>query len=73
LEWVADINRNARPTSSEYAGPRDAAVMAGEFEPKLEATDLVNLPNHEIYLKLMIDGAPSQPFSAVTIRPSDLV
>jgi hypothetical protein len=52
-------------------GPRDAAVMAGEFEPKLEATDLVNLPNHEIYLKLMIDGAPSQPFSAVTMRPGD--
>jgi hypothetical protein len=28
--------------------------MAGEFEPKLQATDLVNLPNHHIYLKLMI-------------------
>jgi type IV secretory pathway TraG/TraD family ATPase VirD4 len=49
-------------------GPRDAAAMAGEFEPKLEATDLVNLPNHQIYLKLMIDGAPSQPFSADTLR-----
>src|SRR6266481_2440769 len=53
-------------------GPRDAAAMAGEFEPKLQATDLVNLPNHEIYLKLMIDGAPSQPFSGDTLRPSDL-
>lgn len=49
-------------------GPRDAAALAGEFEPKLDATDLVNLPNHQIYLKLMIDGAPSQPFSAVTLR-----
>ena len=53
-------------------GPRDAAALAGEFEPKLEATDLVNLPNHQIYLKLMIDGAPSQPFSAMTLRPNDL-
>ena len=51
-------------------GPRDAMAMAGEFEPKLEANDLVNLPNHQIYLKLMIDGAPSQPFSADTLRPS---
>ena len=53
-------------------GPSDAKALAGEFEPKLEATDLVNLPNHHIYLKLMIDGAPSQPFSAVTMRPDDL-
>jgi hypothetical protein len=53
-------------------GPRDAAALAGEFEPKLEAVDLVNLPNHQIYLKLMIDGAPSQPFSAVTMRPFDV-
>ncbi len=54
-------------------GPPDAMTMAREFEPKLQATDLVNLPNHHIYLKLMIDGAPSQPFSAVTIPPNDLV
>jgi type IV secretory pathway TraG/TraD family ATPase VirD4 len=53
-------------------GPNDAAAMAREFEPKFEPTDLLNLPNHEIYLKLMIDGAPSQPFSAVTMRPADL-
>jgi hypothetical protein len=53
-------------------GPNDAAAMAREFEPKLQATDLMNLPNHHIYLKLMIDGAPSQPFSAVTMRSADL-
>jgi hypothetical protein len=53
-------------------GPPDAMSMAGEFEPKLEATDLVNLPNHEIYLRLMIDGALSQQFSAVTLRSTDL-
>jgi type IV secretory pathway TraG/TraD family ATPase VirD4 len=53
-------------------GPNDAAAMAREFEPKFQAIDLLNLPNHEIYLKLMIDGAPSQPFSAETVRPCDL-
>jgi uncharacterized protein DUF87 len=51
---------------------RDAMALAGEFEPKLETNDLVNLPNCQIYLKLMIDGAPSQPFSADTLRTSDL-
>ena len=53
-------------------GPNDAAAIADEFEPKLQATDLLNLPNHQIYLKLMIDGAPSQPFSADTLRPTEL-
>jgi hypothetical protein len=29
----------------------------------------MNLPNCRIYLKLMIDGAPSIPFSAETLAP----
>jgi hypothetical protein len=29
----------------------------------------MNLPNHEIYIKLMIDGTPSRPFSATTLPP----
>jgi hypothetical protein len=53
-------------------GPRDAAAMSGQFEPKFEPADLVNLPNHQIYLRLMIDGAPSQPFSADTLRWTDV-
>jgi hypothetical protein len=29
----------------------------------------MNLPNYQIYLKLMIDGTPSSPFSAETLSP----
>jgi hypothetical protein len=56
---------------SSEAGPgiRDAALLAKEFQPKFEVLDLLNLPNYNIYLKLMIDGAPSQPFSAETLTP----
>lgn len=49
-------------------GPEDARILAREFEPKFSLEDLVNLPNRHIYLKLMIDGAPSRPFSAITRR-----
>lgn len=63
---------NAGTVIAFRLGPRDALAIAGEFQPKFSPTDLVNLPNHHIYLKLMIDGAPSQPFSAVTIQPSEL-
>jgi len=34
--------------------------------PKFEVGDLLNLANRDIYLKLMIDGTPSKPFSAIT-------
>ena len=50
-------------------GPEDAQIIAREFMPKFELEDIVNLPNHGIYLKLMIDRAPSHPFSANTLHP----
>lgn len=50
-------------------GAADAELLAPEFAPEITATDLTNLPNYHIYLKMMIDGAVSKPFSAVTINP----
>jgi hypothetical protein len=50
-------------------GVEDAEVLAKEFYPVFAESDLVNLPNHHIYLKLLIDGAPSRPFSAFTLPP----
>lgn len=50
-------------------GAEDAEYIARELEPMVDGFDLVNLPNHEIYVKLMIDGTPSRPFSATTIVP----
>jgi len=50
-------------------GVEDAHVLAGEFQPVFDEGDLARLPNHHIYLKLLIDGFPSRPFSAVTLPP----
>jgi hypothetical protein len=49
-------------------GAEDASLLAKEFQPKFDLQDLLNLPNYSIYLKLMIDGALSTPFSARTIE-----
>jgi hypothetical protein len=49
-------------------GPEDAPLLARVFEPKFQTLDLISLPNRSIYLRLMIDGQPSAPFSADTIR-----
>jgi Type IV secretion-system coupling protein DNA-binding domain len=50
-------------------GAEDATYVARELEP-FTPDDLIRLPNHRIYLRLMIDGEPSKPFSATTLAPS---
>ncbi|HEY2382360.1 MAG TPA: type IV secretion system DNA-binding domain-containing protein [Terriglobia bacterium] len=51
-------------------GPDTARYLAPQFEPLLSREDLMNLGRYSIYVKLMIDGIPSRPFSARTITPS---
>jgi type IV secretory pathway TraG/TraD family ATPase VirD4 len=58
---------NAGTLISFRVGAEDAPILAREFLPKFGGEDLLNLPNRSIYLKLMIDGTPSQPFSATTL------
>ena len=48
-------------------GASDAELLEKELQFAFTADDLVNLPNYHIYLRLMIDGVMSKPFSAVTI------
>jgi tRNA isopentenyl-2-thiomethyl-A-37 hydroxylase MiaE len=50
-------------------GAYDAEVLEKEFAPVFTAEDLVNLGFVQIYLKLMIDGVSSPPFSATTLPP----
>lgn len=45
-------------------GPNDAALIAKEFAPIFTEEDLISLERHSMYIKLMIDGVVSQPFSA---------
>lgn len=58
---------NAGTLVSFRLGADDAGLIARELEPVFDRLDLLNLPNHEVYLKLMIDGVPSSPFSARTL------
>ena len=51
-------------------GAEDASYLVREFHERFEEIDFLQLPNYRIYLKLMIDGTPSTPFSAVTLGPT---
>lgn len=47
-------------------GLKDAELISREFYPKFSESDLMNLHNFHVYLKLMVDGKVSKPFSAET-------
>ncbi|MFH1522251.1 MAG: type IV secretion system DNA-binding domain-containing protein [Patescibacteria group bacterium] len=50
-------------------GATDAEELVKEFTPTFTEEDIVNLPKYELYLKLMIDGIASDPFSARGLPP----
>jgi type IV secretory pathway TraG/TraD family ATPase VirD4 len=66
-EMRSAIFGNIGTTISFRVGADDAKYLAREFAPAFEELDFVNLPNYHIYLKLMVNGVTSQPFSAVTV------
>ena len=50
-------------------GAADAEALAPEFAPVFTEEDIVNIPKYEFYIKLMIDGISSDPFSAKGLPP----
>jgi len=54
---------NAGTLIAFRVGVEDAPLLARQFEPAFGVQDLVQLPNCSFYIRLMIDGAPSRPFS----------
>ncbi len=50
-------------------GASDAEFLEPEFTPEFTIQDIVNLPNYHIYLRLMVNGQSSRPFSARTLPP----
>lgn len=50
-------------------GAGDAEFLEKEFSPEFTVQDMVNLPNRSIYVKLLVGGVTSRPFSASTLSP----
>ncbi|HCM53262.1 TPA: hypothetical protein DIS57_04875 [Candidatus Wolfebacteria bacterium] len=50
-------------------GAIDAVFFEKEFEPEFTPADMIGLSNRHIYLKLLVDGQASRPFSAETLPP----
>lgn len=50
-------------------GATDAEELEKEYSPTFVQEDIVTLPAYHIYLRLMINGVASDPFSASTLPP----
>jgi hypothetical protein len=50
-------------------GASDTAILAKEYMPVFEETDLINLDKYHVYVKMSIDGVTTIPFSAITLPP----
>jgi CxxC-x17-CxxC domain-containing protein len=60
---------NVGTTLAFRVGAEDAEFLEKEFSPAFLAPDVVNLGFSQVYMKLMIDGVASYPFSATTLPP----
>ena len=68
LELSTAVIGNAGSLISFRVGSFDGATLANEFTSKFGAEDLTTLPNRRIYLKIMVDGSPTPPFSAQALE-----
>ncbi len=68
-EVAKAIFGNVGTLISMRVGAEDAQFMENEFVPTFAPEDLVNLPKFNMYIKLMVDGVATQPFSATSLPP----
>ncbi|HVE80828.1 MAG TPA: DUF87 domain-containing protein [Candidatus Dormibacteraeota bacterium] len=60
---------NVGTIASYRCGPEDAEFLVKQFAPVFDARDIINLPNFNTVMKMMIGGVPSQPFSVTALPP----
>ena len=58
---------NVGSMASFRVGPEDAEVVAKQYEPVFNSYDLMNMDNFNAYLKIIINGQVTLPFSVKTL------
>jgi len=56
---------------SFQVGSDDAEALSLQFEEAVTVKDILSLPKYHAYVRLMIDGMPSKPFSVSTLPPPE--
>ena len=59
-------------TASQLVGWHVYRWKSGPESVDLEPQDLMTLPRYTAYMRMLIDGMPSRPFSMTTLPPAEL-
>jgi hypothetical protein len=46
--------------------------MESQFTPVFTAKDIMNIPNYNAFLRILVKGTPAKPFSVATMPMPDL-
>ncbi|MBD3366458.1 S1 RNA-binding domain-containing protein [candidate division WWE3 bacterium] len=68
-ELLQAVLGNVGTIASFALGAPDAFAMSKEFAPFFDENDLISMERFHIYIKLMINGMTSMPFSAKILLP----
>ena len=52
-------------------GPEDSQFLEQQYSPTFTASDLMNVPNRNAFLRVLADGTPTPPFSIGTMAPTE--
>jgi hypothetical protein len=66
-QTAAAVFGNVGTLLAFQVGARDAEIIAEQLGPEVTPHDLMRLPRYRAYVRLLIDGHPSRPFSMQTI------
>ena len=68
-ELLKAVFGNVGTIAAFSLGAPDALALESEFAPYFAQNDIISLERFHIYIKLMIDGMTSKPFSAKILLP----
>ncbi len=62
---------NAGSLLTFQTSPEDAEVLSTQFEGLVSSKDIINLPKYSAFMRLLVNGQPSKPFSLQTLPPPE--
>ena len=76
-QFIAQLDQNIKDAvfgnvgsiASFRVGSEDAQFLEQQFAPVFEAKDIMNVPNYNAFVRMLVNGVPSKPFSMATLPP----
>jgi hypothetical protein len=76
-QYIAQLEENIRDAvfgnvgsiAAFRVGPEDAEFLSQQFAPAFSAHDLMNIENHNAYVRVLANGTPTKPFNIHTLAP----